>query len=451
MRLPFHSLRFRLVAFPLALLALWLVLALIGAIYGAKERIAAEFKASSALARALIGAASANGKDSAATLLEVEKHLPPARHVLLGVTSSPDAAAIGALAAHRRKGWSAPAWFVALLAPARPVELVKVASAGGDAEWIYIAPYPADEIQEVWADFSFIAAICTALVVVIVASSLWMARNALRPIHALEEGLKRLESGDYHFNVEPVRFAELQRIAAQFNSLVHSLRDKTIENKRLYEKLIQTQESERKQVARELHDELGPCLFGIRAEAAVIMQSLRKSGALNDPLAERAKVIDSLADTIQQTNRRILHTLQPAALSERGLAAALRDLVDGWQSTYPDITWSLDFAEPELDDLSPEVSLAIYRVVQEGLTNIARHSGCSEAYASIARRKNSAGEVIDVIVRDNGRGLKEPHCPGGGLEGMEERVRNLGGNLSVRGSGGVTVKASIPIREQARA
>jgi two-component system sensor histidine kinase UhpB len=452
MWLPFHSLRFRLVAFPLALLALWLILALMGAIYGAKERIIAEVKASSALARALIDAASANGRDSAATLLEVEKHLPPTRHVLLGITGLPDPAAIRNMAGRQQLGSTAPSWFVNLIAPARPVELVKVASASDKAEWIYIIPNPADEIEEVWQDFSFIAAICTALVAIIVGSSLWMARNALRPIRALGEGLERLEKEDFHVNLEPVRFTELQRIAGQFDSLARSLRDKTFENQHLYEKLILTQESERRQVARELHDELGPCLFGIRAEAASILQNLQRSHTPEGPIAERAKAIDALVDTVQQINRRILHTIQPAVLTERGLAAALRDLVDGWQGAYPETAWSLDCAETGLDELSQEVTLAIYRVVQEGLTNVARHSECSEAGIVVSRRRGVSGDILDILVRDDGKGFDLPPRPGGGLQGMEERIRKLGGDFGVQGGSGglgVTVKASIPLASMA--
>jgi two-component system, NarL family, sensor histidine kinase UhpB len=430
----------------MALLAIWLALALAGAIYVAKGRIAAEVKASLALARALIDAGSANAKDSAAMLTEVQKHLPPTRHVLLGITDSAEPAAIKEIAGREGSEWTAPLWFVKLVAPEGSPELVKVASPGGRAEWIYIIPNPADEVREVWADFCFIAAICTALAVFIAGSSLWMARNILRPIRALGEGLERLEREDFQATLEPIRFSELQKIEGQFNSLACSLKEKTAENRQLYQKLISTQESERKQVARELHDELGPCLFGIRAEAASILQSL-KPPAPDNHIAARAKAIDSLVDTIQQINRRILQTLQPAALSERGLASALRNLVDRWQDTYPDITWSLDISENELDDLPQTVSLAVYRMVQEGLTNIARHSECSEAGIVISRHKNGTAEALDVLVKDNGKGFERLPIPSGGLQGMEERIRKLGGEFKVRGSrgAGVNVKASIPL------
>ena len=114
MRPLLHSLRFRLISFLSALLALWLVLALVGSILDARQRIAAEVKASSALARALISAVSSNTKDPAATLREVEKHMPRTRHVQLGISHSRDPAVIMSEALPQEQRRPAPSWFVNL-------------------------------------------------------------------------------------------------------------------------------------------------------------------------------------------------------------------------------------------------------------------------------------------------------------------------------------------------
>ena len=134
------------------------------------------------------------------------------------------------------------------------------------------------------------------------------------------------------------------------------------------------------------------------------MQSLPQSET-GGFIAGRAKAIEALTGTVQQINRRLLHTLQPAALSERGLAAALRDLADGWQEAHPAIDWSLDMVESDLARLSDEAALAVYRMVQEGMTNIARHSGCSEAQITISSRSAALGERLDILVSDDGRGF----------------------------------------------
>jgi len=160
MRPLLHSLRFRLISFLSALLALWLVLALVGSILDARQRIAAEVKASSALARALISAVSSNTREPAATLREVEKHMPRTRHVQLGISHSRDPAVIMSEALPQEHRRPAPSWFVNLVAAPPAIELVNTASESGQAEAIYIIPNPSDEIAEVWQDFCFMAAFC---------------------------------------------------------------------------------------------------------------------------------------------------------------------------------------------------------------------------------------------------------------------------------------------------
>ena len=228
------------------------------------------------------------------------------------------------------------------------------------------------------------AAFCSALVAFIVGVVLWMASHLLRPIRELGSGLERLQQSDFSAYLKPVRFSELDRIRLQFNSLAQSLKDKTVENETLYERLLSMQDRERRHVSRELHDELGPCLFGIRAETACIRQSLLQWPG-TDIVAARTRSIDTLVDAIRQINKRILHTVQPAALTEKGLAAALRNLIDQWQDTYPKITWNLELHEKDLEALTEDADLAIYRMIQESLTNIARHAQCSEAEVRISR------------------------------------------------------------------
>ena len=445
MRPLLQSLRFRLIAFLSALLALWLVFALIGSILHARQRIAAEVKASSALARALISAVSANTKDPAATLREVEKHLPPTRHVILGISSSQDPAIIMNEAPPRKQQRPAPSWFLNLVAAPPTIELVNTPSESGQADAITIIPNPSDEIAEVWQEFCFMAGFCSALVAFIVGVVLWMAAHLLRPIRELGSGLERLQQSDFSASLKPVRFSELERIRLQFNGLARSLKEKTVENKTLFERLVSMQDRERRHVSRELHDELGPCLFGIRAETASIRQCLLQWPG-TDIVAARTQSIDTLVETIRQINRRILHTVQPAALSEKGLAAALRTLIDQWQDTYPNITWSLDFLETDLEGLSEQADLAIYRMVQEGLTNIARHAQCSEAGVRISRVMDGGGEALEIVVSDNGKGFALHSGPGSGLQGMRERISKLGGDFSINADGrGVAIRAVLPL------
>lgn len=451
MALPLRSLRFRLVAFPLALLVFWLALTLTGAIYDARQRIAAEVKASAALAQALVEATVARidtAGDPVSALKEVERQLPVTRHVRMGVLDASQPASLEDAVVAAELQSPAPRWFIELISASPSAQAVDIRSTRGKIGSVYIIPNPADEIGEVWEDFCFVSLFSTALIAVIVGCILWAANHALRPLDALGSGLARLERGDFNVSLKPLRVDELERIGEQFNRLAHSLDQARAENRLLCQRLVSVQESERNHIARELHDELGPCLFGIRAEAACIIDSANKGHLAPAETASRANSIEALVETVQQINRRLLYTLQPVALAERGLAAALRDLVEGWRSSYPDIHWLLELTDKELEGLAEEVSLAVYRVAQEGLTNIARHAACTHAKVEIRRENGCAlGDALHVSITDNGKGLSRADSNGTGLFGMRERVRNLGGEFTVSsGSGsGVSVKALIPL------
>ncbi|HUA76700.1 MAG TPA: ATP-binding protein, partial [Acetobacteraceae bacterium] len=203
---------------------------------------------------------------------------------------------------------------------------------------------------------------------------------------------------------------------------------------------------ERKEIAHELHDELGPVLFGIRAEAASILGSCRRGEPPLARIAERAAAIGRLVDGVQRTNARILARLRPLALDQLGLAEALRELVAGWQEHCPDIAFSVRAEEVAVGD--DAVGLALYRVVQECLTNAARHAGARRVEVCL-ERMGSSERKVRVLVRDDGRGLPSGLRFGLGLLGMSERVRALNGRLSVgnRSAGGteVTVMMDLPM------
>ena len=442
-----RSLRFQVVALSLAILALWLGVALAGMIHHAKQRIAAEVEASIALAHALVGTAlagMADTADPAAALAEFGRRLPHARHVRMAVSGAGDSAALAGLHAALDGESAAPRWFVSLIAAKPALESMQLGIAGRRFGQVFIVPNPADEIQEIWQEFCFLAAICAALVGAIIVSIYWMIGRALRPIRVLASGLEHLEQGDFTISVAPIGVAELAPIGEKFNSLARSL-DHTLEdNRMLCHKLISLRESERKHIAQELHDELGSCLFALKAETSCIVAGATQAPPATAEILERARSIHDLVHAVQQINRRILETLRPIALKEVGLAAALRDLVDTWQTHHPTTKWSLELREDDVAALDETVSLVVYRVVQECLTNIARHAQSTMAEISVRRE---AGQQLRVVVRDNGRGISGKERRGLGLLGISERVRELGGQVAILGAPGrgVVVDAGIPL------
>jgi glucose-6-phosphate-specific signal transduction histidine kinase len=216
------------------------------------------------------------------------------------------------------------------------------------------------------------------------------------------------------------------------------------ENRRLAQQYVLVQESERRALARDLHDELGQYLNAIKIDAIALRERLKA-----DPVA-RATAAQMLGniDLVQGTVIGLIRQLRPAGLDEFGLAGALEQCVAEWRRRLPhtEVDLSLD---ADLGDLDEIHRLTVYRLVQEALTNVARHSQASRVEITVGRQASSPPTVRSIVARiaDNGRGLKSGDPPAGlGLIGMRERVEALGGTLelSCPPQAGFVVLARIP-------
>jgi len=442
------SLKLRLVLIPSIILALGLAASIGLELAWAPQRVRAEVSTGMQLGRILVIAAvadaSALGSPQAA-LERLTVELPKVRHVTFRIVTGSQMLAAGELPelvdiARAR----VPAWFVHLFNLNLKMELFPIVVRGATVGQVAMLSNPLDEIADIWSDLSRLCVILIAASGAIVGLILWTVYRALRPIADLQRGFDRLEHGDYAARLKPIRVPELARIGEQFNSLACSLAQVTDDNHRLIDALINLQEAERKEIAHELHDEAGPVLFGIRAEAASILGICRRDDARPAPIAERAEAIGRLTDGMQRTNARILARLRPLALDTLGLAEALRELVAGWQEQCPGIAFSIRAEDVRLDDAAAE--LALYRVVQECLTNVARHADAHRVEVCLKRADGGSG-AVSLLVRDDGRGLPAGLRFGFGLMGMSERVRALHGRLAVGKAaiGGAEIAVTIPL------
>jgi hypothetical protein len=221
-----------------------------------------------------------------------------------------------------------------------------------------------------------------------------------------------------------------------------------LEQNRRLTQLIQTRlEEERRSIARELHDELGQCVTAIKTIGAVIAN--RTQSVMPD-IHANAQTIVQVAGHIYDVVHGIIRQLRPSALDNLGLQEALEEWVGTWRERHPEI--ELDLAlSGDLDDLGETVNITVYRIIQEGITNVVRHAAATRAQIEVAR----IADRVDVMVRDNGKGLgerNETEAARFGLMGMRERVQALGGKfeLDSRPGGGVRVWASIPLSTIAR-
>jgi signal transduction histidine kinase len=201
------------------------------------------------------------------------------------------------------------------------------------------------------------------------------------------------------------------------------------------------QEQERRQIARELHDSVGQLLAAISMNSALIeAEGCKLSPDTAKAVAENAALVEEVSKQI----RTISYLLHPPLLDEVGLASALRCYVEGFaERSKIDATLEIS---PDLRRLPKEVELAVFRLVQECLTNIHRHAGSPTARIRVVQNETS----IRVEIEDAGRGIpreKQAALGGtGGLRGMRERLRGLGGTLQIQSSGGGTrVTAITPV------
>jgi two-component system, NarL family, sensor histidine kinase UhpB len=217
------------------------------------------------------------------------------------------------------------------------------------------------------------------------------------------------------------------------------------ENRRLSMRALHAQEDERKHLARELHDELGQYLNAIKLDAQAL-GGIAPDGPNGAPAHRIAQNTDHVYCVVTDMIRR----LRPVGLDELGLVAALEACVGRWRATQPALAIQLR-THGNLEDLSESLNLAIYRVVQESVTNCIRHASAHKVQVDLRRQPDLGGqEFVVLTIADDGVGMDAAQggIPGRGLEGMRERMNLVGGEFDLRsGRGtGVSIRATFPLQ-----
>ena len=381
------------------------------------------------------------------------------RHVRIAVKDAagiPIAAAPSAVAAVGRGSAGsrgsderapAPAWFAALVAPPIETHVVPVAADGRGVGQVEITGEPADEIAETWENAVAIGAGALLLNVAMIGVLYVLFGRVLGPLTVLASGLAELEQQTYSVRLPRPPARELAAIADHFNALALALETVRAENLRLNRRLITAQDDERRRTALELHDEVGPCLFGLKANASSIASA---AGELPDKakqsVSERLNDMLAIIEHLQAINRTMLDRLRPMALGHVPLRELVDQLVRERSRQHPQMTFSLA-AENVRRSYGDSIDLTVFRCVQESLTNAIRHAQAKKVIVQLGQAKDEA--QLELSVRDDGRGVAPGAPPGFGIRGMQERVEGLGGRFTIESAcgGGTCVRVAVPLLE----
>ena len=330
-----------------------------------------------------------------------------------------------------------PDWFVHLLEVPEFDAAFPVMIEGKQVGDIVFAPDLSADIYEKWIGFLAIA--CSGIVLMLLTAAIahFAVRSALRPLQKLGDGLTRMRSGDYAQQIAPAGPPEIRRSAREANELARTLNRLSHDNRDLLRRIVSLQDDERQDMARELHDELGPLLFGIRANTVALLESILSGQA---KLQNTAEGILQSVETLQQANRRILDRLRPLYIQELGLERSIQTLLQNVKAQTPDlkVTSQLDTALNEADG---PLSQTIYRVIQEALTNVLRHARANAVHVAVVINDREA--IVEIS--DDGIGFPADRMFGRGLTGMLERARALSGTLELlREDGRTCVRCRLP-------
>jgi two-component system, NarL family, sensor histidine kinase UhpB len=272
--------------------------------------------------------------------------------------------------------------------------------------------------------------VVTAGLVAMLALDLALLRRAFAPLGRLTAFMRR---------VDPLRPGERARLESAdpevteltgaFNEMIERLERERRDSAR---RALGAQEAERARIARELHDEIGQAL------TAVVLQLERAARRSDPPVrGEVQEAREAVRESLQEV-REIARRLRPEALDDLGLASALAALtLDVSRRTGLRIERQID---ADLPELAPEEELVVYRVAQEGLTNVARHAEAQRAWITLG----CGDEDVALEVRDDGRGFDPRDAAGAGLRGMRERALLIGALLAVEsGPDGTAVRLTL--------
>lgn len=336
-----------------------------------------------------------------------------------------------------------PAWLRRFLEAAPQVVRITPPAGFDGYGTVVLATDASNELSEAWGDFSLTVAVLAIFGCLVLSLVYLTLSRTLGPLQDLNLAFARIGQGDYGPRIAETGPIELARLAHGFNRMAAQLSTMKSQNERLNKRLAAVQEEERADLARDLHDEIGPLLFAVSLDIATVQQSL--SGDVASRLAPRLAAVRDAVTHMQRHLKEILRRLRPAVLEDIGLAGAIDSMVAFWRVRHPNVVFNVDLPPDSFGELLDGM---IYRIINESTSNALRHGRPSRIDIAV---RPGAGDTVIVNVADDGGGMDQS-AAGFGITGMHERVALLGGTLTIQNrpeGGGVTVSAQVPLDQQA--
>jgi two-component system sensor histidine kinase UhpB len=281
------------------------------------------------------------------------------------------------------------------------------------------------------------AVLLLVVLVLAVALNVYLVRRFVAPVQALTALARRVDlTGDGERMPALQPRSEAGELASTFNDMLDRLEN---ERRDATGRVLAGQEGERLRIAQELHDQIGQELTAVLLSLARV--ETRVPRELKGDVIEVQEAVRGSLEGVRQ----IAIELRPEALDDLGLQSALAVLCE----RFSDRTGLriIDHVDPELPTLAPEIELVVYRVAQEALTNVARHSDADEAELNLEHGNG----LLTLTVTDRGRGLQAGYLAGTGMRGMRERAALIGAHLTIGPEstvGGCRIRLAVALEEQ---
>ncbi len=334
-------------------------------------------------------------------------------------------------------GEEPPAWFVRLLDISSVLNEPKrknIILNGRFIGELVITPDPSFELREIWDDTSGLLAIVGLFGLSVLLFVYWTVRATFKPVKQIIYGLNQIERGEYQSRLPGFEQIELSEISDKFNSMASTLEQSIRNNHRLTQQIIHLQEEERKKLARDLHDEIGQYLTAVHVDASALVAAKKLSVA-----RESAQAIAQITRQMMVTIQDILARLRPRVLDELGLSLALAELIHHWHDRNRGIM-VVNAISNHLSQHDESVSVTVYRILQECLTNISKHAAATRVTIEVTEDEQG----LSLMIEDDGRGFDASvQSRGYGLAGMQERVEGLRGSMKITSAPGQGTRIEV--------